>query len=377
MLVNDANAGTNFTYNARLIAGDDDAFGLIFGYRDGNNFYRVTFTRQRRTEPGYPGTAGTWIARSATSRPTCSATGPDHVESFFNTQYQPFDVTITVSGNNLFSMTVLDDPEGARTEYKLVEAKPLPGPANGRVGMTVWGMSGTALRGFRIQNPTLDPVKIVGNPNALTNWTAVVPPRSGGDNTMGSGNGGRPIWSLALGPNPFGTLHENSDANGGDDAAGVVDFAAASLVAGNVTWSNYVVTARILPADDDAHGLLLRYKDELNFYRVALRSQDSPTGPRRGLSIQKVVNGVWDEVYHDDPVKFDPLPNVAYDITAILGNRLQLVVATPRARRGCLPAVRSMTGPPSPAERSACSVGDVSTQFDFVGSMRSMECLCR
>jgi hypothetical protein len=329
MLVNDAVAGTNFTYKARMIAGDDDAFGLIFGYQNANSFYRITFTRQRRTDPGYPWNGWNVDRRiSATVSTNVFGHGtPDHVESFFNTQYQPFDVTISVTGNNLFSLTVLDDPDGAKTEYKLVEAKPLPGPASGRVGLTVWGMSGTALRGFRIQNPTLDPVKLIGNPNALTNWTAVVPPRTGGDNTMGSGNGGQPIWSFGLGPNAYGTLHENSDANGGDDAQGVVDFVAASIVAGNVSWSNYVVSARIIPADDDAHGILLRYKDELNFYRVALRSQDSATGPRKGLSIQKVVNGTWEEVYHDDPVKYDPVANVAYDITAVMvGNRLQILL---------------------------------------------------
>lgn len=330
MLVNDANAGTNFTYKARLTAGDDDAFGLIFGYRDQNNFYRVTFTRQRRTVPGYPWNG--WNVDRRVSGVSTNLFGhgtPDHVESFFNTSRQPFDVTIAVTGNNLFSLTVLDDPDGAKTEYKLVEAKPLPGAANGRVGLVTWGMSGTALRGFRIANPTLDPVKIVGNPNALTNWTAVVPPRADGSGLdPTTGNAGVPIWSLALGQNgAFGTLHENSDSFGGNDAEGQVDFVAPSLVAGDVNWSNYVVTARIIPADDDGHGMLLRYKDEKNFYRVALRSQSSGTGARKGVSVQKVVDGVWEEVFHEDAPKFDPVANTAYDITAVMvGTRLQLQV---------------------------------------------------
>ncbi|MCI0534126.1 MAG: hypothetical protein L0Z50_02745 [Verrucomicrobiales bacterium] len=328
MLINDAMAGTNLTYKARLIAGDDDAFGLIFGYRDANNFYRVTFTRQRRVVAGYPWNG--WNVDRKVDNVATNLFGhgtPDHVESFFNTQFQPFDVTISVSANNLFSLTVLDDPEGAAAEYKLVEARPLPGPANGRVGLVTWGMSGTALRGFRIQNPELEPVQLLGNVNALTNWTAVVPPRADGSGLdPGSGNGGQAIWSLALGQNgSLGTLHENSDAFGGNTDDGLVDFAASSLVAGDVNWSNYVVTARIIPADDDGHGILLRYKDEMNFYRVALRNQASGTGPQKGLSIQKVVNGVWEEIYHDDPVKYDPVANVPYDITAVaVGDRLQI-----------------------------------------------------
>src|SRR5690606_18781714 len=144
----------------------------------------------------------------------------------------------------------------------------------------------------------------------------------------GSGNGGQPIWSLALGPNgAYGTLHENSDAFGGNDDLGIVDFSAPTLVTGDPAWSNYVYSVRILPADDDGHGIVLRYKDELNFYRVALRKQVSAAGPREGLSIQKVVNGVWEEIYYDDPVVFDPVPNVPYEISAVaFDNLLQVVV---------------------------------------------------
>lgn len=334
MLVNDAAAGTNFVFRARLTAGDDDAFGLIFGYRDANNFHRVTFTRQRRTDPGYPWNG--WNVDRKVNNVATNLFGhgtADHQESFFNTQYQPFDVTLSVSGANLFSLTVVDDPEGAATEYRLVDQQPLPGAANGRVGLMTWGMSGTALRGFRVANPELSPVALSGSPNALTEWTPVVTPRADGTGLdAGSGNGGRPIWSLALGANgAHGTLHENSDAFGGNDADGQVDFAAPSLVAGSTTWSNYVMTARILPADDDGHGMLLRYRDERNFVRIALRNQASGTGPRKGLSVQRVEEGVWSEVFFEESVTFDPVANTPYDLTAVVvDGRLQVqVVADP------------------------------------------------
>lgn len=330
MLINDAVTGASFTYRARLTAGDDDAFGLIFGYTDADNFYRVTFTRQHRTDAGFPWNG--WNVDRKVDKVATALFGdgtPGHVESFVNTQFQPFDVTITVTADNLLSLTVVDDPDGAAIAYNLVEAKPLPGPANGQVGLMTWGMSGTALRGFRISQPVLTPVALVGDPNALTAWTPVVPPRGDGSGLdPASGNGGRPIWSLALGVSgSFGTLHENSDSYGGNDAVGVVDFAAPTLVTGNAGWSNYVVTARIIPRDDDGHGILLRYQDGYNFYRVALRSQSSATGPQKGLSIQKVVAGVWEEVYRDSPVQFSPPSNVAYDITvAIVDNNMQVQI---------------------------------------------------
>ena len=331
MLVNDAVAGANFTYRARLIAGDDDAFGLIFGYQNPTNFYRVTFTRQVRTVPGFP-----WNGWSVDRKLDNVATNlfgdgtPTHVPSFVNRQYVPFDVTISVTGANLLTLTIMDDPEGVPTEYRLVEAQPLPGPVAGQVGLIQWGQSGTLLRGFRVVNPQLEPIALVGNPNALPGWTPVVPPRGNGAGLdAGSGNGGVPIWSLALGANgAYGTLHENSDSLGGNTADGQVDFAAASLVNGDVTWSNYVYTARIIPADDDGHGILLRYQDELNFYRIALRAQANVTaGVKRGLSIQKVVAGVWEEVFSETAPTFIPPSNVPYDITAVMvGNRLQVQV---------------------------------------------------
>lgn len=329
MLINDAVAPTNFTYKARLIAGDDDAFGLIFGYQNANNFYRITFARQNRTSNQFPWNG--WNVDRRVNNVSTNLFGdgtPDHVPSFVNTQGQPFDVTVTVAGNNLFSLTVIDDPEGGAIEYKLVESRPLPAPANGRVGLMAWGMSGMTPRGFRIQNPTLEPVALQGDPHALANWTPVVPPRASGENTMGAGNGGQPIWSLALGSNgPYGTLHENSDSFGGNDAEGVIDFVAGSLVAGDVAWTDYMLTARVIPADDDGHGIILRFKDEKNFLRIALRNQSSGTGPRKGLSVQKVVDGVWEEIYRDEPIKYDPVANVPYDISAVIvGNRLQIQI---------------------------------------------------
>jgi len=334
MLVNDAVAGTTFTYKARLIAGDDDAFGLIFGYQNPTNFYRVTFTRQVRADAGFPWN-GWNVDRKVdnVATPLFGDGTPSHVPSFVNAQSVPFDVTIAVGSGNLLTLVVVDDPDGAAVEYRLVEAQPLPGSAAGQVGLMTWGMSATVVRGFRILNPSLSPVSLVGDPNALGQWTPVVTPADDGTGLDATtGNGGIPIWSLALGANgQMGTLHENSDSFGGNTADGVVDFPAATLVAGDASWSDYVCTARLIPADDDGQGIVLRYQDESNFYRIALRAQSSTSGVRRGLSIQKVVAGVWEEVFYETTPQFAPPSNVPYDITAvILGNRLQLqIIANP------------------------------------------------
>ena len=118
---------------------------------------------------------------------------------------------------------------------------------------------------------------------------------------------------------------------GGNDAAGQVDFTGPTLVAGSEAWSNYVVAARIIPYDDDAHGIVLRYANPSNFCRIALRSQVSATGPPPGLSVQKNVNRVYSEVYRDNPVKYSPVSGVPYDLVAqVATNTLDiLLVADP------------------------------------------------
>ena len=46
MLINNANCPDSFTYTARLTGGDNDGWGLIFGYQNESTFYRLEFASQ-------------------------------------------------------------------------------------------------------------------------------------------------------------------------------------------------------------------------------------------------------------------------------------------------------------------------------------------
>ena len=196
MLINDAVTATNFTFTARLTAGDDDGFGLIFGYTAETDFYRVMFARQNRTA-GFP--YGGWSVDRKDEGITTVLFGngaPGYVQTFLNTASRPFDVTITVDTQSRLTLTVVDNPLVAPTTYVLVTNQPLPAAANGKVGITTWGMSQSPYA-FRIQNLNLTPVALAGNPNALTNWTPVVPPRSSGSTTLSQGIAA-PLWSMSV-----------------------------------------------------------------------------------------------------------------------------------------------------------------------------------
>jgi hypothetical protein len=321
MLINDTVTGRNFTYSARLVAGDDDGFGLIFGYLNEDNFYRVTFARQARAG-GFPWTG--WSVDRKVNGVTANLFGagtPSYVQTFVNTAARPFDVTVSVNNAGELTLGVVDNPTGTPVNYALVSGQPLPGWSGGKVGLFTWGMAGGTPSGFRISSLSLSPAPLSGNPNALTNWTPVVPPRANGSTVL-TGGQGVPAWGLAVRETgSYGRLFESGDCYAGNDAAGQVDFTGPTLVAGDPAWSNYVVVARITPRDDDAHGLLLRYANPTNFYRIALRAQSSTLGPPRGLSIQKCVNGAYTEIYRDNPVKYDPVANVPYDLVAAISNR--------------------------------------------------------
>ncbi len=324
MLINDAVVPGDFAFTARLTAGDDDGFGLVWGYENENTFYRVSFARQARAT-GWPH-QGVMVDRMNNGQIT-DIFGPD--TTFINTAGRPFDVTIRVNGGNL-TLTVVDDVLGSPLTYNVVTDLPLPYiPTAGKVGIFSWGMAGGNPRSFRVQNPVLSPTALAGDPagTVLPNWSFLVTPRSDGVNTINSG-GAEPLWGQGLSlDGDRGTMIQNSDSYNSTDnnASGTAHFIAPSAVAGDANWDNYLYRARFISSDNDGFGLLLRFQNELNFYRIAFRNQNSTSGVKRGISIQKAVNQVFEEIYSS--TLFIPPTGVPIEVNALInGNRLQVLI---------------------------------------------------
>jgi uncharacterized repeat protein (TIGR02543 family) len=322
MLINATPTPTNFTYSARLTAGDDDGFGLIWGYENESTFYRVYFARQNRALAGWPFQG--WGVDRMNNGQFTDLFGPS--QSWVNTANRPFDVTITVN-NGLLTLTLVDDPLGTAVSYTLVDAQPLPTvPVNAKVGMFQWGMSGGTPRAFRIQNPVLSPTPLTGDPAAtvLANWSFLVTPSATNDYPTVVG-----LWSQALGPSgDMGAMIENSDYTPENVAPSYTNCPSATALAGDVTWSNYVYSARFSSSDNDGFGMLLRYKDKTNWYRIAFRNQSTAAGGiRRGISIQKNVNRTFDQILSS--TAFIPPLLSAFDVhAAIRTNQLQVIVVS-------------------------------------------------
>lgn len=324
MLINGAVAQAPFTYSARMTAGDTDAFGLVFGYQNETNFYRLYFSQLSRAGFPYRGctvdrkTNGVWSTLTVPST------------AFLYTAGRAFDVTFTVDVSNRMTVQIVDDPLGAATPYAPIRNLALPTAPNGKVGVMTWGMGSYYPRGFRIQNLALSPTGLQGNLYGLTNWTPVVPPRANGSTAL-TGGLGEPSWFFSADERgPGGTLTEDSDSDSGRNGANQIDFTGPAIVAGDPDWRHYVVAARILPHDVQGQGLLLRYQNPSNFCRIALCSPIYDVLPG-GLSVQTCVDRVYTEIYRDNPVKYDPPRNKPYDLVAqIATNTLNvLLVADP------------------------------------------------
>ncbi len=337
MLINDTVApASNFTFTVRLRSSDDDACGLIWGYRNPTNFYRVEFANQSgRTL--WPHTGWNVDRVGNGEGKDLFGVGDTNAASyvpFTYTKSRFFDVTVGVT-NGLFSLSVVDDPTNdVPTLYELVSNQPLPEVVAGKVGVFTWGQSATVGDGLpnvgvRVHAASLLPTPLAGMTNPLVpTWTTLVTPRADGTTTLNQ----TPIWSLALSVN--GTTSRLREASGtylsaDNVAAGATNFAAATIVAGDVNWTNYVFSTRYYPADDDGWGMMVRYQNPTNWYRVGFRRQDSGSGCKRGMSIQKCVDGIFDEVAAV-PTAFPrtfPTVNVPSDVyVAALGQTLQVVV---------------------------------------------------
>jgi hypothetical protein len=73
---------------------------------------------------------------------------------------------------------------------------------------------------------------------------------------------------------------------------------------GSASFKDYDMRVRIGTTDNDGLGVLVRVQDDNNFYRINFANEGLGTGgvarAPRGLSVQKVQNGVWTELFRDN-----------------------------------------------------------------------------
>tara|TARA_B110000467_G_scaffold8007_1_gene7073 strand:- start:138 stop:3911 length:3774 start_codon:yes stop_codon:yes gene_type:complete len=353
MLINEAKTGENYTYKALLMSGDDDGIGLVFGYKDASNFYRIMFASQeeRNTFPGEG-----WLLERVVDGSAIHLGGDDYSEDwepdFIYIQGYPFEVTIKTKGKKL-TITVVDDPEEDGTEYELVSNLTIPADADGNVGLASWEQAGGIPSGSHFSDISVDG-KEVAIPNPLEGWEEVIPLNYEENDFLEGGNEGIPLWSVGITTDSVagGILTESSNSGlAGIEIEGVdeefysnLDWVSGMLVKGDAKWKDYRISTKLHPYPHCAftgcwvngHGVVFRYKDPENFYRLSFSSRNPGDGlPRQGVSIQKVVNGEWSEVFWEKGAAFSSkkfVPSGKADQSefnlnmSIVGNQLEFSI---------------------------------------------------
>ncbi|MCW5979063.1 MAG: DUF1080 domain-containing protein [Bryobacteraceae bacterium] len=263
---------SNYTVSVRMKSSDDDALGLMFGYKDANNYYRFSMDTSRNYRRLVKVVNGTWTQLAADAFAYAKDQWYAVAATMANGQ-----IRITFDGQPLFTKTDSSHTSGRIALYTWCNA----GSYFDDVVVTAAG-SGGGGEIFRDEFTS----------GSMANWTVV-----------DQGTTDKPSkWSVSN-----GMLHQTSNIYSGTGLPLPGTFA----YAGQSAWTNYVFSAKMRSADNDAIGLMFGYKDANNYYRF---SMDTSRNYRR---LVKVVNGAWTKLAED---AFAYAQNQWYAVEATMAN---------------------------------------------------------
>jgi hypothetical protein len=263
---------------ADVRAEDDDALGVVFRYRDANNYYRLSISSQDGYRRLIKKTAGVVSVLAETTggylvgvdfRLTVEAIG-QRLRAFFDTT-KLFDVS---------------DPDHAQ----------------GRVGLYTWADDDVRFDSLRIDRPTLETRALFQDRFAagdVSDWSV-----------LDQGTVSAPSqWALVA-----GEFRQGSNIGDPGDAA-APEREGTYALAGDPTWNDIALRVRLASGDDGALGVLFRYTDDDNYYRF---STDRQGAYRRLVSKEA---GVF-RVLWQDP--FPYVQNQSYELLIVAaGDRLE------------------------------------------------------
>jgi hypothetical protein len=264
-------AWTDYVVSVQLRSTDDDAIGVLFRYQDASNFYRFSMDRERRYRRLVRAVAGV-----------------------FTTLWQD-DVQFEVGRQQHLLIAVV----GTRIDIWL-DGIPLltvddPSITHGRIGLYCWANDGAEFSGIRVfppdvlSTPTLASddfaLEILGRWTYVTSGTHYLPAAwsLGGGRLRQTSN----VWGGSF----LGELHKPGTSA---ILTQPKTLGPTGIVQGSDSWTDYRFSICLRSDDDDAIGVLVRYRDENNWYRF---SMDKAMSYRR---FTKCVVGTVSELWHDD-----------------------------------------------------------------------------
>ena len=332
MLINSVDTTpANYTLTAQLATLDNDGFGLVFGYQDNNNYFRIGF-RDQASGLGFP--RGTSVQKVVGG--VITQLGTPSLSFVPLTNGTPFEAKVVVTGTN-YDVQIASTVGGSFTSIFTGTDANLQA---GKYGVHSWAQHelSTAVPNY---GTIVGPVTVASaSLNKTTNFTNVltgaVPWRR---LVMVDQNG-----ETGFSPSTENVLEDHGnfmldftkgvirdDSNGNKNAttsAPNVDFIGPAIVVDTPaasTMTDYRYAVRVENRDNDGIGLLFRVaSDNSAFYRVNWNTEGPAIGvgtgatrPPIGMSVQKFKAGAWSEVYRDtqtSPV-FLPTDSRPFDVS--------------------------------------------------------------
>ena len=317
MVQDDYTTPSTYDYNVRMYTNDDDLWGVVFGYQDPDNYYRVGFRSQTGGNLG--ATSGVSVQKvSGGVISQISPNGPGTIHTDFPTfatsdNRTPVDITVSVTGTN-YSVSVAAE-NGGNALFSGSD----PGLTAGKIGVQSWA---------QLNRATIDPfwgtevesVSVTQGASTLfqdsfdyspVEWRPLAMANSEGLRTNASDNGSdRGNFGVDL-DSPW-IYQQSNGFRYATATAPNIDFIGPAVVVdepGATAYGDYETRVRLAARDNDGIGVIVRAQDDNNFYRISFTNEATGTNPlqsraRQGMSVQKVRNGVWSELYSDD---FAPL----------------------------------------------------------------------
>lgn len=259
----------NIRLDVVVTSADNDSIGVVFRYRDPNNYYRFELNRNfgyRRLVKKVGGVV-TLLAEDSTQ-------GYEE-----DTDYA---ISVVAVGSHLVGY-VNNVLEFAVTDGEL---------ELGRVGLYCWGNAGSRFKKLEVGTADAEP------------FLMLPPATLAGFQTVDQGETGGPsAWAVS------GAITQTSSIGGPSSDP---EVPGTNLVGGAVFWGDVRVSTRVTTTAGGAVGVLFRYLDENNTYRF---SMDSVAGYRR---LVKFVNGTLTTLF-EDSVAY--AVGTAHDLTLIAHGR--------------------------------------------------------
>ncbi len=285
-----------YDLSATLRTSDNDGFGLVFGYQDLDNYFRVSL-RGQAANLGFPqgvavqkvvGGVATQIAGpDATFLPPTNA---DPIEAGVSVDGPAW--AVSVGGTEILSGSDADLSAGG---YGVLSW------AQKQVSAATSGQWGTELERIAVDAGASSVEHTFASASPVA-WRTLAMTNSAG----AQGAEGEDLGNFRL---DFrgGTIQD--DTNGYEWATADtpnVDFIGPAIAVdepGSDALADYQMRVRLANLDDDGIGVLVRVQDDDNFYRVNFARQamdDAGQRAPQGMSVQKVKDGVWTELFRDD-----------------------------------------------------------------------------